>query len=349
MDELDHIARRVVEGGGPWTIELYPTLACNLDCRFCDTAPRHVKPVDELDEAQWLRIVDEAADMGARRAMVLGGGEPLLSPHAPALMRRIKARGLSGMLTSNGTLLTAPVRALLLDIGWDEVHLSIDGARARTHDALRGRPGAFRRTVSHACRLRAERDQRGLAAPRIVIHTVLTRANVDELAELARLGAAVGADRVELDALVAYRPEQVALQLGPAESARLSGRVAEGLEAAREVGVATNYARFVEVRVTERGQHAPAAGPGEGLRAAPCLKPFHHLAVTADGRLSPCCVLAGEGESLRRRPVAEAWAASPYLSRLRAGMLRGVATGRCAECSENILVHERAIRARIPA
>ncbi|MBM4368999.1 MAG: SPASM domain-containing protein, partial [Deltaproteobacteria bacterium] len=162
-------------------------------------------------------------------------------------------------------------------------------------------------------------------------------------------GAAVGADRVELDALVAYRPEQVALELGTAERARLPGRVAEGLDAAREVGVATNYARFADVTVTERGQHAPAAGPGEGFRAAPCLKPFHHLAITADGHLSPCCVLAGEGESLRHQPVAEAWAASPYLSRLRAGMLRGVATGRCAECSENILVHERAIRARIPA
>ncbi len=349
MDELDHIARRVVEGGGPWTIELYPTLACNLDCRFCDTAPRHVKPVNELDEAHWLRIVDEAADLGARRAMVLGGGEPLLSPHAPALLQRIKARGLSGMLTSNGTLLTAPLRALLLDIGWDEVHLSIDGARARTHDDLRGRPGAFRRTVSHACRLRAERDHRGLAAPRIVIHSVLTRCNVDELAELARLAAAVGAERVELDALVAYRPEQLALQLGPAERARLPERVAEGLAAAREVGVATNYARFVDGRVTERGQHAPRGGAGEGFGAAPCLKPFHHLAVTADGHLSPCCVLAGEGESLRDKPVAEAWSTSAYLSRLRAGMLRGVATGRCAECSENILVHERAIRARIPA
>ncbi len=349
MDELDHVARRVEERGGPWTLELYPTLACNLDCTFCDTAPRHVKPVGELGEARLLSLVDEAADLGARRVMVLGGGEPLLSAHAPALLRRVKARGLAGMLTTNGTLLGASTAALLVEIGWDDVHVSIDGAHPRTHDRLRGRAGAFDRTVRNLCRLRAIRDRRGARLPRLALHTVLTRANVEELPGIVRLAAAVGAERVELDALVAYRPEQIALQLDDEAHARLRPSLEAGIAEAASLGVSTTYARFLDPAATERGRRPPAAGVGEGLGAAPCLKPFHHLAITADGRISPCCVLAGEGESVVDQELSALWANSGYLNGLRATMLRGVATGRCAECSENILVHERAIRSRIRA
>lgn len=349
MNELDQLARRVHERGGPWTLELYPTLACNLDCAFCDTAPRHVKPVGEMSESRLLSMVDEAADLGAHRVMVLGGGEPLLSPSAPALLQRVKARGLAGMLTTNGTLLTAPTRQLLVDIGWDEVHVSLDGASPRTHDRLRGRDGAFNRTVKNLCRLRALRDATGRKLPRLALHTVLTVLNVDELPALVRLAAAVGAVRVELDALVAYRPEQRALELDEPARQRLPRRLAEGLEVAAQLRVSTTFARFLDAATTARGERPPAPGEGEGLRRAPCLKPFHHLTVSADGRLSPCCVLAGEGESVADTPLSEAWSSSPYLRRLRDTMLSGVATGRCAECSENILAHEREIRSRLPA
>ena len=34
----------------------------------------------------------------------------------------------------------------------------------------------------------------------------------------------------------------------------------------------------------ERGAHAPTGGDGTGYAAAPCLKAWHHLAVSADGK-----------------------------------------------------------------
>ena len=63
---------------GPMTLELYPTLACNLSCRFCDTTERHQPPVNELSKERLLQLVDEAADLGVQRVFILGGGEPLL-------------------------------------------------------------------------------------------------------------------------------------------------------------------------------------------------------------------------------------------------------------------------------
>ena len=349
MDELDAIAARIRDrdrGGapGPWTLEVYPTLRCNLDCAFCDTTDRHRPAVGELSVARQLAVIDEAAAMGVRRVAVLGGGEPLLSAAAEPLLRRVKAHGMEGFLTTNGTRLDA-FAGTLVDIGWDEVHVSIDGATAETHDALRGRAGAFRKTVAGLCRLRRRRDAAGVL-PRLGIHTVLTRRNVDELAGLVRLAAAVGASRLEVDALVAYRPEQVALALGPAEEARLPARVAEALAEADRLGVSTTLDRL-RPDTLRRGARPPDAAPGSGLAAAPCLKAWHYLVVQADGRTAPCCVLAGTGGSVAEAPLAEVWETDPTLTAIRVGMRAGTPTGRCAECSENILAHERAIRARL--
>ena len=353
MDELDDIAARVRarEGGatvGPWTLEVYPTLRCNLDCAFCDTTDRHRPAVHELDADTWSALVDEAADLGARRIYVLGGGEPLVSAATPAILRRAKARGLTGMLTTNGTRLDAKTATLLVDIGWDEVHVSLDGARPATHDLLRGKSGAFQRTVTGTCRLRRLRDQRGERLPRIVLHTVITRRNLREIPAIVRLAAALGADAVEFDALVAYRPEQRALRLDTAEEALLPDLAREGIVVAESLDIRTTLPRFLTPEDTRRGENLPPPATRAGsLGRAPCLKAWHHLVIDAAGRISACCVLAGEGE--RVTTVAETWERSPWLVSLREARRAGAPLPRCAECSPNLLAHEAAIGERLAA
>lgn len=355
MDELDAIAARIVgrdTGGerGPWSLEVYPTLRCNLDCGFCDTTERHRPAVRELSAVRWLALLDEAAALGARHLMVLGGGEPLLSTATVPLMARAKALGMTGMLTTNGTRLDAATQDALVEMAWDEVHVSVDGACPATHDGLRGRVGAFRRTVAAICQLRQRRDRAARASPRLALHTVLTRRNLAELPALVELAHAVGAVRLEVDALIAYRPEQHALALTAADRRALPGVVAQALETARRLGVTSTLAALLAPEATHRGRRLPDSGEGVGYAAAPCLRAWHHLVVQADGTTAPCCVLAGEGggeDALGDRSVTEVWEAGPFLQRVRAGMLQGRPQARCAECSENILVHERAIRARI--
>lgn len=354
MDERDALAARVVHnaarfaepdgqgpGGpgdavGPWTLEVYPTLRCNLSCAFCDTTDRHRPAQNELGPDRWAAIVDEAADLGVRRIMVLGGGEPLLAAATPVLLRRAKERGLAGFLTTNGTRLSrfAP---LLAEIAWDEVHVSVDGATEATHDRLRGQRGALQQTIRGLCALRQR--ARGM---RLGLHTVVTRENLDELVGVVRLAASLGCGRVEFDHLIAYRPEQVRLALSSREHGDLHAIVEQIASVAAALGVQTTAAALL----TPRGTSPPAPSAAGGVRGAPCLKAWHHLVIQADGRVSPCCVLAGEGEAVRS--VGASWRSDPFLQEVRAAMLSGAPLARCRECSENILVHERAIRDRLP-
>lgn len=196
------------------TLEVYPTLRCNLDCTFCDTTDRHRPPVDELSADRWLEIIDEAHALGVARVFVLGGGEPLARRDVtPALLARVKQHGMEGVLTTNGTLLGPELARQLVETGWDEVHFSVDGPTPAVHDRLRGQRGAFDKTVRAACRLAVWKRRAGLATPRIALHFVMTRENWRTLPDMVRLAHAVGAFRVDFDALIAYTPDQQALRL----------------------------------------------------------------------------------------------------------------------------------------
>ncbi len=347
------IARRIAQWGsrgrqGPVTLEMYPTLSCNLDCSFCDTTDRHRPPVDELSTERWLTLLDEAAALGVERVFVLGGGEPLARRDCADLLHRITDLNLKGILTTNGTLLTLPIARQLVETGWSEVHVSLDGPDARTHDALRGRTGAFRQTVRNTCRLGVLARQAG-APLKVAIHFVITRTNWTTLPDMVRLAASLGAFRIDFDALIAYTPDQRALALSPDQRTRLPEVARQALEVARALGVATTLEHFTDTARPERGRTVVEGTAGPGVAGAPCLKAWHYLVVQADGRTSPCCVLAGSGGSVRDTPLAELWARDPFLTSIRSGMWHKRPHTRCQECSPNILGHEAAIRSALPS
>ena len=87
--------------------------------------------------------------------------------------------------------------------------------------------------------------------------------------------------------------------------------------------------------------------PKGDLKGAPCLKAWHHLVIQADGRSSPCCVLAGQGGQAKNTALHTLWTSDAFLEDIRKNMRLQQPTARCTECSWNILMHEANIRAEL--
>jgi AdoMet-dependent heme synthase len=329
------------------TLEIYPTLRCNLNCQFCDTTDRHRPPVNELSTIEWFRILDQAKDLGVQQVYVLGGGEPLVRSDTPQILKKIKDNGFRGMLTTNGTLIPNELSEGLLKWGWDEIHFSIDGPTADIHDRLRGQKGAFRKTIRNICRLSHQKRTLGLSSPEIIIHAVLTNQNVEVLPDFFPLAQAIGASRVDVDELIAYRPEQKELQLRKDQRKQLKSIVQKAISEAERCHVNHRLEPFLSTISTERGHSFPPVPNEEGFKGAPCLKAWHHLVIQADGVTSPCCVLAGEGGKINGQSLQQLWNTDSFLNRIRQGMLKKDPHERCQECSWNILSHEANIRAEI--
>ena len=332
---------------GPYTLELYPTLRCNLDCAFCDTTYRKKRAADELSAERYLRLVDEAAAMEVERVYILGGGEPMVARRiTPAVMSRLKEHGMYGILGTNGTLFTADLLRRIVDMCWDEIHFSLDGATAAVNDLLRGQDGVFRRVTEVIRRLRGFKRDAGSGYPRILLHTVVTRHNYRQLEDIVRLAHELGCFRVNFDALVPYRPEQVALAMRARERAEMPALAERALRRAEEYGIESSLEQFLNPRTLERGSMRFAPADGSGVFSAPCLNPWHHVVVHHNGFVSPCCVIPSEpsADSVRERGLEEVWFHGEYFNRLRGDFIDGRMTRHCSNCSMSIISQNDCIR-----
>src|SRR4030042_2083506 len=96
-----HMARCPLRGQPALVMTgILPTFRCNLRCTYCNL-PGLKTP--ELSPDLWKGVIDRLSDLGCRRVSFLGG-EPLLRADLPELVDRVRRRGMSGVLTSNGFL-----------------------------------------------------------------------------------------------------------------------------------------------------------------------------------------------------------------------------------------------------
>lgn len=160
----------------PFLVIWEVTRACELVCRHCraDAVP-HRSPL-ELSTDDGRALLDDLADLGAPRPIVvLTGGDPFQRPDLAELVAHGTSRSLTVALSPSVTpRLTPGVLRELRDAGAKAVSLSLDGATPSTHDGFRQVAGVFDQTLAAA---RAVRD----LGFRLQINTTVTAGNVHEL------------------------------------------------------------------------------------------------------------------------------------------------------------------------
>ncbi len=114
---------------------------CNLHCVHCYSHSKDQDYSGELTTAEAEKFIDDLAQFGSP-VLLFSGGEPLMRPDLPLLIRRARAAGLRAVISTNGTLITEKVAEELKDMGLSYVGVSLDGLR-ETNDKFRGVPGAF--------------------------------------------------------------------------------------------------------------------------------------------------------------------------------------------------------------
>ena len=108
----------------PIWAQLNITWKCNLDCSYCseyDNSKGHISYEDLAPR------IDKIKSLGTLHTDLIGG-EPLLHPDLPRLMRYVtKTHGMTTGMTTNGFLLTEDKLKELIDCGMGRIQMSIDG------------------------------------------------------------------------------------------------------------------------------------------------------------------------------------------------------------------------------
>lgn len=132
------------------SLYLYISGSCNLACRHCWITPDFTEKAEKgkfLDFALLKKAVKEAIPLGLS-SVKLTGGEPMLHPDFREIVEFLDGEGLSITMETNGTLVDEDsARFLKSKKKFRFVSVSVDGAGAETHEALRMVRGSFKRAI----------------------------------------------------------------------------------------------------------------------------------------------------------------------------------------------------------
>lgn len=321
---LSQLAAQIVQPVFDWSHHPFVviwevTRACALACRHCRaSAIPHRHPL-ELTTDEGIALIDDVYASGTR-LFVLTGGDPALRPDLTELVRHASKIGLKVGLSPSATpRMTKRFVGDLADAGASTVSLSIDGSTAATHDAFRGVEKTFARTLKIADWVR----DAGIA---LQVNTTVSRFNLDDLPEIARLVEGLGVVRWSVFFLVPTGRAKWSDLLSAEEHERVYRWLWE-LEAKVDFDIKTTegqpYRRFAIQEFERQGVPVPrrlltGVSDGRGF----CF-------VSHTGDVSPSGFLELPAGNVRQRPASEIYRESPVFSALRDP---DALKGKCRHC-----------------
>ncbi|MGD0731239.1 MAG: TIGR04053 family radical SAM/SPASM domain-containing protein [Terracidiphilus sp.] len=156
------------------------TQSCDLACKHCRAAAQPIAHPDELSTAEGKALIDQIAAMHVP-IFVFTGGDPLKRKDVFELIRYAAEKGVMVALTPSATpLLTREAIFKLKEAGLVRLGISLDGSTPEIHDAFRGLPGAWARTIQAI-------EWANEAGIPIQVHSTISRHNAHDLDNLCAL------------------------------------------------------------------------------------------------------------------------------------------------------------------
>jgi radical SAM protein len=311
------------------------TNACDLACRHCRAEASPDRDPSELSTEEGRTLLDRLATFGAPLPhLVLTGGDPLKRSDLFDLVDHARALGFGVSVAPSATPLLTPdaIRAFVAH-GVDAISLSLDGASADAHDAIRGIPGTFERTLDAAAAAR----EAGLP---FQVNTLVCEETVDDLPAIYARVLELGASRWSLFFLVTVGRGNVLAPISPERSEQvlqwITARSAErkGPPGPGAPVITTTEAPQVRRVAAERPTaRRPAGGPygasgrpqhGAGIRDGNGI-----LFVSNTGEICPSGFLEEPCGNVRTDDVVTVYREAPLFRALRDPAHFG---GRCGRC-----------------
>jgi pyrroloquinoline quinone biosynthesis protein E len=173
----------------PYTLIAELTYRCPLRCPYCSNPVELAKHRDELTTEDWIRVLDEATELGVVQ-LHLSGGEPLARRDLETLVAHAREKQLFVNLVTSGVPLDRARFSALVEAGVDHVQVSFQDADPASSDTLAG----YR---SFDAKLDLARWVKQAGLP-LTVNVVLHRLNLDRVAEIIALAESLSADRLEL-------------------------------------------------------------------------------------------------------------------------------------------------------
>jgi MoaA/NifB/PqqE/SkfB family radical SAM enzyme len=301
----------------PQSIQIECTTRCNLKCTMCEIS-YWTETGGDLQAEKLRKMIEHLPKL--KRVDLTGIGEALMNRGFFETLRFLKSRGLYVTLNDNFTLMTEQVSRRIVELGVDQIFLSLDGATKETYEQIRG--GAnFDKVLANARRLIRIKREMGNKRPEVKINTVVCATNYRELPEIVGLAHDLGVGMVQFVNVIVF--ENTADLDTSVLRDEVQAKFQEALARARQLDVLVKIELFEKLPVQQ------------------CAFPWKRNFVTYDGFVHPCCYTTQTGDraaqnrrsfgNLVGNPFEEIWSNQAYSS-FRDKMAAGILPAACEHC-----------------
>jgi radical SAM protein with 4Fe4S-binding SPASM domain len=324
VSEVKELKKSMIAGPAITTFDFFLqwhlTERCNLRCRHCYQAGKHVEemPPDavksEIDGAtEMFKAWEAEYGMKVAPSIHFTGGEPFLYEGLWDVVTYAREQDYAVALMSNGCLVTAEDAQQASHLGVSDIQVSLEGEEG-LHDSIRGK-GSFAAMAKGV-------EQLVAAGNRVTANVTLSRLNVDFIEETTAVAKKIGCHGIGFSRVVPCGRGTSFIEslLSPHELKHAYQKMAMLNSPAYEVRSGDPLA----------GTFMAADDAVESpLTLAGCSAGFSGVTVTSDGSVMPCRRIGLVAGNLKEKPLRAIWASSDLLWQLRT---RESYRGRCGSC-----------------
>lgn len=186
---------QVLESGRMPLLVAETSSQCLLDCLYCyrknDKEPKAKKGA-ALDISERIRLIQDAARLGAKAYHIVGAGEPLCDPCFPEQLKEANRLGMEIMVATDGTMLRSKRFLDMMERFEASVFLKLNSFSEEVERGLVGKKGYAKKRNTALIRLiergfnREEKGESGAISTRLAIDCMITESNLGEALDILR-------------------------------------------------------------------------------------------------------------------------------------------------------------------
>ena len=295
-----------VKNGRLLSMEIEFNQTCNFRCIYCYALDDH-KNRNELTVEEFKDVITQAATMGARKIIVLGG-EPLLYPHIIEMIGFIRGLDLEIELFTNGTKIDSVMAQTLYDNDV-RVVLKMNTFDESLQDTLSGRKGSFKMIQDALANLKSA-GYPSETHP-LGVSSIICQQNIEELPKMW--------EWLRDQNILPYFE-----MMTPQGGARRHNMLEIDTRQVEEF-----FHQIAEIDSRKYGNHWDPKPP---LVGGECLRHQFSCAVNSEGYVQSCVGITIPIGNVRKLPLKEILRDSEVVQDLKS--YRNMIKGPCGECDK---------------
>ena len=334
----------------PLSVELSPTLKCNLNCLFCWRQGESKIDSEELSFERYKEILKEASKMNVKEVRIIGGGEPLFRKDTFEIMKVVKSRGMFGYICTNGTLFNETMIEELVRVGFDHVKISLHGSNAEIHDSLVNVKGSFEKSLNNIILFNKWKKKLKKEKPLLEIGTVLVRKNYRDIVNIVNLAHSLNVQYFFVEPITVYSEMGKKLKLRNKELKEFEKIAVESKKIADNYSIKNNLNDFIGSKFVQKtGRMKEILKKDIENRCSrflslPCYEPWLRMGIRVNGTVCPCGFFDQESnENVKEKTLEEIWFGE-YFNLRRRQMLNGELPEHCKKCCVTLVAENKLIR-----